>query len=32
MFRRGEQQFGAQSRDNVGLGAWQPVIGSRVPA
>jgi phage major head subunit gpT-like protein len=32
MFRRGEQQFGAQSRDNVGLGAWQPVIGSRVAA
>lgn len=30
MFARGEQKFGAQSRDNAGYGAWQTCIGSVV--
>jgi phage major head subunit gpT-like protein len=32
MYSRGEQRFGAQSRDNVGYGAWQTLVGSQVAA
>jgi phage major head subunit gpT-like protein len=28
MYRRGEQRFGAQSRDNAGYGSWQLAVGS----
>lgn len=32
MYRTGRQSFGAQSRDNVGYGAWQTCVGSKVAA
>jgi phage major head subunit gpT-like protein len=29
MYKRGEQKFGAQSRDNAGYGSWQLIVGSK---